>query len=526
MSPRLFPIALLALLLPLPAAHAAEKTVTTSIQAAVDAAADGDVVKIPAGTYREIVDVKKALTLDAAPGAVLVNPAGGEVKSATLTLSSADGATLRGLSVVSTVADAVRAGGKTTLVQRAQLITLAKGAAALSTTASAGQAARTVTIDSTVLSGPVALSAAYAPNTAIGGGIAVVARHATAVGNVVANSINAVKLGSQPITISFADSIVRGAQVAATTSTSPDATITTGDRRNDVKGDTADVGSLFVAANAFNYHLRADAPVIGRGQLTSGESTTDVDGDDRGSTTDLGADEFVNRAPTASLAAPARAVRQNLPATFDASGSADPESRVGGGIVAYHWDFGDGTTADTATPTTTHAFAEKRSYSVTVTVTDRQGATSAPSEAVAFEVIDGTPPTITVGAPSAKQRIAAYRTVKVRRGKGIVTKRKRRPVTFYGAAADDQALDGVVLALRKIAPTKDGQCRWFDGTRKLVTASCSAPVLLKASVINGGWSYELARGARIPRGPYRLVAASADASGLTSALQTIDFRLT
>lgn len=507
MFPRLVLAALAALAVPVPA-RAAEVTVTSTIQAAVDSAADGDTIRIPARTYSETVTTAKQLTLAAERGAVLVNPAGAD--RPTLAFTGTGGDTVTDLVVVSTVGDAVQAGGGTTLVQRSRLITLARGAAALSTTTASAEGAKAITLDSTVLSGPIALSAAYdaAPATLLGGAIAVSARHVTAIGNVVADASGAT--ASDGIAITFTDSIVRGASVAVP-GTSSAATVDTA-TRNDVRPTAADAAALFVAPAAFDYHLRADAPVIGRGQASGGESPTDIDGDERGATTDLGADEFANRAPTAALAAPGRAVRQNIPTTFDASRSADPESRSGGGIATYRWDFGDGTTTETSTPTVTHAYAEKRPYSATVTVTDRQGGTSGPSAPVAFAVIDGTRPTVTIGGPAARQRIALYD----QRG-------RRRRVTFFGGAQDDQAMGRVYLALRAVA-VSNGRCRWFDGRRRLVVRSCAAPPLLTPAFLNGGWRFALPTRARLPRGPYALVAVAVDASGLPSETRAVSFR--
>ncbi|MGA7436140.1 MAG: beta-propeller fold lactonase family protein [Solirubrobacterales bacterium] len=52
--------------------------------------------------------------------------------------------------------------------------------------------------------------------------------------------------------------------------------------------------------------------------------------------------------------------------SFDASGSTDPD----GPIASYAWDFGDGQTAETTTPTTTHSYATDGDYTATVTLTD------------------------------------------------------------------------------------------------------------------------------------------------------------
>ena len=51
--------------------------------------------------------------------------------------------------------------------------------------------------------------------------------------------------------------------------------------------------------------------------------------------------------------------------TMNASGSSDPD----GQIVSYIWDFGDGHTATTSSPTITHSFDAENPY-VTLTVVD------------------------------------------------------------------------------------------------------------------------------------------------------------
>ncbi len=68
---------------------------------------------------------------------------------------------------------------------------------------------------------------------------------------------------------------------------------------------------------------------------------------------------------------------------FDGSGSSDPDSA----ITSYAWNFGDGSAASGVT--TSHTFAADGAYTVTLTVTDDQGAT------------DGEAKSITVTLPSA-----------------------------------------------------------------------------------------------------------------------------
>ncbi|MEX2107111.1 MAG: PKD domain-containing protein [Solirubrobacterales bacterium] len=69
---------------------------------------------------------------------------------------------------------------------------------------------------------------------------------------------------------------------------------------------------------------------------------------------------------TAFDAAPAPAGR---PTSFDASASSDPD----GAVAAYEWDFGDGATATTASPTVQHTYEGPGPHTATLTVTDDEG---------------------------------------------------------------------------------------------------------------------------------------------------------
>jgi hypothetical protein len=497
------------------AARAATVTINPgdNVQAKLDGAADGDTVHFKPGTYTgTFTAAKNTLTVEGEGGVFLVSPSGATAATLTYTGSNAK---LTDITVLSTVADAVVLGKDGSTIQRAEIVATKSGQSAVSVVGAGLDAARTITVDSSVLTGPKAFSASYA---APGIGVSTITaafRHVTAIGNVVADASAGVGLGGG-ITETFLDSIIRGKQVPAAGAPTT-ATITADPARNSVAEAATDVAALFVKPAGFDFHLRADATaVLDKGQVTAGESEKDLDGDPRtnGPASDYGADEFVNRAPTAALAAPGAKVRQNVPATFDASKSADPEGASGGGIANYHWDFGDGKTADTTTPTTTHAFPERKSYNVTVTVTDRQGAASAASAPVAVDVLDGTPPEVSVSQPLTKQRINLYKP----------RTKKRAKVTFFGKASDDTQLAKVYLALRAVA-VKNGRCKWFDGKSKLVTGECGNPPVLATALTGTTWRYALPRKARLPKGPYLLAAIAVDASGLPSEYKQIAFRL-
>ncbi|MBN1857763.1 PKD domain-containing protein [Candidatus Bipolaricaulota bacterium] len=67
-----------------------------------------------------------------------------------------------------------------------------------------------------------------------------------------------------------------------------------------------------------------------------------------------------------------------LPVTFDADPSHDPD----GSIATYHWEFGDGGWANTATATHTYETSTARSYTVSLSVTDNDGASDMTSSSV------------------------------------------------------------------------------------------------------------------------------------------------
>jgi PKD repeat protein len=74
----------------------------------------------------------------------------------------------------------------------------------------------------------------------------------------------------------------------------------------------------------------------------------------------------VNQPPVASFTSSS----VNLVATFDGSGSKDPD----GTVASYSWNFGDGSAAGTGVKPS-HTYAAAGTYQVTLTVTDNQGAT-------------------------------------------------------------------------------------------------------------------------------------------------------
>ncbi|OIP44969.1 MAG: hypothetical protein AUK28_09025 [Desulfobacterales bacterium CG2_30_60_27] len=77
-----------------------------------------------------------------------------------------------------------------------------------------------------------------------------------------------------------------------------------------------------------------------------------------------------NQAPSAVLRASTKSGTAPLVVGFKSRGSSDPD----GTIVSFFWEFGDGYT--TSGSTTSHTYGVVGQYTVTLTVTDNQGATA------------------------------------------------------------------------------------------------------------------------------------------------------
>lgn len=95
----------------------------------------------------------------------------------------------------------------------------------------------------------------------------------------------------------------------------------------------------------------------------------------------------------------------NLTATFDASGSSDPD----GTIVDYAWDFGDGATSSGATDTgPVHVYVGAGTYTATLTVTDNDGLTATTVHDVIVRAavpLDNVPTIVTGGGGRGHRRI-------------------------------------------------------------------------------------------------------------------------
>ena len=125
-----------------------------------------------------------------------------------------------------------------------------------------------------------------------------------------------------------------------------------------------------------------------------------------------------DRPPSASFTAPA-AIGKGQAASFDASGSSDPD----GAISSYQWDFGDGQVRTTATPRVAHTYTQQGPKTVSLVVSDDAGST------------DHTQRTLTVTAALPSASFSAPTTTIV-----------GHPARFDASASSDP--DGTITGFR------------------------------------------------------------------------------
>ena len=470
----------------------------------------------------------------AAPGVVSSGAAGLEISDAFISSSADDGVRFSESAANKIVRSTVVTGGVQT--------------AAVRVTSAVTPDSKALLLESTLLTGGFAGLSVNTGNGSglitTGGDVDVTLRHVTSAGSthgLVLDASQANPLVGGPIgniEATVTDSIIQNgtlkANYAGVVLVAPPNTVT--DTYTRTLQGAFDAGAVFANPAARKFQLRPGSPAIGAGGFTPGESTTDFEGDPRDAApTDLGFDEYVNKPPKAVIEVKTVPQRSTRPVTFDASKSTDPEAGAGGGIAKYRWEFGDGTTEETTTPTVSHTYAGEGDTTVKVTVVDAQGAVSAPAS-VPIKLVDGVAPAIVITKPTANQRIrlttktTRTRTVTVdgKKVKRRITTSKRTRIGFAGTARDKSGVKGVVITVERIskgttsstaarssAATTTRRCAWLDPAKGIVLRSCAKPVLILARLAKDGtWTYNVKSTIRLSTGLYRVIAAGQDNAGV------------
>ena len=409
----------------------------------------------------------------------------------------------------------------------------------------AGPGARKLVVDSSILVGGAKSAGVLVQSTGDDAGASTLdLRHVTVAGAAKGLELDAAEAqgpGAVPgpaapagnITARALSSIVHPASTATAyesadgglLTASNDVSLTFSD--SDAPEGTAGGGATITMGNATNtpdaqlfgkgYALRQDATaaIDKGGALEAGESATDVNGDPRpsGAATDKGADEFVNKPPTAAIEVATTTVKQDQPLAFTATAT-DPEA--GGGIAGYVWDFGDGTARET-TQTPTHRFAQTGTFTVTMVAVDTLGAVSAPVKKT-ITVVDGLAPVARITAPANNAKLILN-----------PKKKKRRRLTVLGRATDASGIAKVEVALyatqraEKKKRLKKGECLFYSG-RTFVKKACTKEIWLRVTVAGDAWTLRTRKGTRIPPGRYAVRVRATDNAGNLSTAFTVKDR--
>jgi hypothetical protein len=482
-------------------------------------------------------------------------------------------------------------------ITRGTILTLKPAANAVEVLSGEASAVPKATVlDSVILSpgtegaGVRAASAGAALTGSTAGDIAVTARHVTVAGGGRPFALDAAALSAPflpaplgtpapavgKVAVTAERSIVHGAAASTVTASTSTSTQTGSTDRLTIKdSDTTDAaggtaaagtavsgatttadGALFRNLAARDLHLKASAPVIDKGGAqAAGESDKDFEGQPRvtGAASDLGADEYVNSPPVATLRADRTQIKQGETVAFDAAGSTD----IDGPITRFAFVFGDGSpTAESSTGKVSHQFTKAGTFNVLVGALDGAGAGGLAQ--VTVQVTDGTAPAVAIASPKGGAKIKLF-NVKVRR-KALKPVRGRertrttrtttlRKVLFTGTASDEAGVRLVELSLRRVRVTKSKarvgtttktvtakrntakaaqatSCTFLDPkAKKFVGRACSKPIFFTVAFTKGKFSFKLNKNVAYRRGDYVLSARATDVGGVVSVPVTAAFTL-
>ena len=170
-----------------------------------------------------------------------------------------------------------------------------------------------------------------------------------------------------------------------------------------------------------------------------------------------------NRPPVAQLVADPTDGSRPLQVNFDGGDSSDPDQ--GDAVVTYLWDFGNGQTRTTSTPTTSFTYTSDGVFNVKLKVKDESGLESE-NTATAKITVGNTAPTVTINSPEASKLFATGEMI-----------------TLSASAddAEDSSFPASAFTWNVIRIHNDHTHPYFTGTGATVAMEGAAPEDLEAA---------------------------------------------
>ncbi len=138
----------------------------------------------------------------------------------------------------------------------------------------------------------------------------------------------------------------------------------------------------------------------GAAEFPNGDQLTSQGGSD-GFVLKFTADVPNNLSPTANAGGPYFGT-EDAATLFDASGSSDPDLDP----LNFQWNFGDGTTANTTSPTISHTYAWGGSFTVALTVSDGRGGFDSTTATATIAEVNDIPSANAGGPYSGNEGVA------------------------------------------------------------------------------------------------------------------------